>query len=64
MKYIEIEESIFIPANKICEIIKDQEKDNVLTFWLDGGQVQKITFADKEDRDSNYKSIVNLLKEM
>ena len=64
MKYIDIEEQIFIPAHKICEVIKDQENEKRLSFWLDGGQVQVVTFASKEDRDRNYKAVTDTLKEM
>lgn len=64
MKYIDLEEQIFIPAHKICEVIKNQENEKGLTFWLDGNQVQNVTFASKEDRDRNYKAVTDMLKEM
>lgn len=64
MKYIEFGEQVFIPARKICAVIKDQTYPKVLIIWLDGNQVQNITFSDQEDRDNNYNIITKLLKEM
>ena len=64
MKYIEFEEHVFIPANKICNVIKDPKDDKTLVFWLDGGQEQGITFANKEDRDRNYSLVTNHLKDL
>ena len=61
MKYVEFEESIFIPASKICGVIKE---DNLLIIWLDGSQTETLSFANKEDRDSYYKTITNILKEL
>ena len=62
MKYIGFNQELFIPANKICEVAKD--KENKIVIWLDGGQMQSITFDNKEDRDRNYTIIVNTLKEL
>lgn len=64
MKYIEFDENVFIPANKICEVAKDQKDYKVLIIWLDGNQTQTVTFQNQEDRDNNYKLITKLLKEM
>ena len=64
MKYIEFEEHVFIPANKICNVIKDPTDDKMLTIWLDGGQVQTISFVNKKDRDRNYSLVTNILKDL
>ena len=64
MKCIEFDEQVFIPARKICAVIKDQKDSKVLIIWLDGSQTQTITYKNQEDRDNDYSKITKLLKEM
>ena len=64
MKCIEFDEQVFIPARKICAVIKDQKDSKVLIIWLDGNQTQIITSKNQEGRDNNYSKITKLLKEM
>ena len=62
MNYLELDEQILIPANKICNMFIDQDDRKKLYLWLDGGQVQTITSNSEEDTKRNYEKIRGLIK--
>ena len=64
MKYIEIQNDLFFPADKIVGVIKDQDDEKKLMIWLGGTFVQTISSPSRKERDEHYDYITKILKEL
>lgn len=62
MKYIEIDEQLLIPADKIVNLVINQEHEERIEIWLVGGQIQTITYATATGAKETYNKIKELLK--
>lgn len=64
MKYFELNEQVFVPANKICNVFIGPDDNKKLVLWLDGGQTQIFTSNSEEQAKENYKTVTQLIKEL
>ena len=64
MNIIDYDERILIPANKICNMFINKEDGKQLVLWLDGGQIQTLTFESEEQAKENYRTIKKVIKSL